>query len=242
MAKIQTRRPQSKKREKIITLLFLICSISAVTIVFILYHKKEKEPGIFDGLNVHQESMSNDSCSFWHITGDEYCDDEANIVECGYDLKDCCDMDNDRTLCTDCLCYIPEEENILLEEQYNENCHNIHINAWGDGFCDLDLNNNENYFDIGDCCLENPACLSTIFTSFITDEPCPENVCIQSNIFCISEELGDGICQDHNNGPFCQYDLGDCCFVPGNLTDCDCNCSCKKDNMIYDYDITGIFG
>ena len=133
----KTKRPQSKKREQLV---FLLCSIFAVLIVFILYHKKEKEPGIFDSLNVQQESMSNDSCSFWHITGDKYCDDEANIVECGYDLKDCCDMDNDRTLCTDCLCYIPEEENVLLEEQYFENCHNYFIWAWGDGFCDLDLN------------------------------------------------------------------------------------------------------
>ena len=40
---------------------------------------------------------------------------------------------------------------------------------------------------------------------------CSENPCIKSDIFCIPEEKGDGICQDYNNAPFCDYDLGDCC-------------------------------
>ena len=44
-----------------------------------------------------------------------------------------------------------------------------------------------------------------------------------SNTFCITEELGDGICQDYNNGPFCDYDLGDCFAINSNLDEC-CNC------------------
>ena len=192
---------------------------------------------IVNGQNSQQESLSNYSCSFWQITADKYCDDEANIVECGYDFKDCCHMDSDRSLCTDCFCYIPEEEKILLDDVYNKNCQNVEINAWGDGFCDLSLNNKENYFDVGDCCLESPKCLSSVSATNY-EESCPENICIQSNIFCISEELGDGICQDHNNGPFCQYDLGDCCLFPGagNFSYCECNCRCKKEHIIYDYD------
>ena len=42
---------------------------------------------------------------------------------------------------------------------------------------------------------------------------CPENPCIKSNVHCIPHELGDGVCQDHNNGPFCDYDIGDCCLA-----------------------------
>ena len=235
MTQIQAERPHhSKKREKMITLIALICGILTLTSVFVRYHTKEKEPKIVDNLNIQQEPVSNNSCSLWQVTGDEYCDDEANIVECRYDLQDCCHMESDRSICTDCLCYIPEEENILLDEEYNKNCQNIAVWAWGDGMCDLTLNNRENYFDVGDCCIDNPKCLSSILSFHF--EECPENPCIQSNIFCISEELGDGICQDHNNGPFCQYDLGDCCLVPGNFTSCGCNCGCKYDILLYDYD------
>ena len=225
---------QAKRRGKEVTLTLLISSIVSVTIVFICYHLQGNEPEIVNGQNVQQEVTSNESCSFWHITADEYCDDEANIVECGYDFKDCCDMENDRSLCKDCLCYIQEEEKTLLDEEFNKNCPHEMIYAWGDGICDLNLNNKENYFDVGDCCQENPNCMSFAYNTKYVE--CPENSCIQSNIFCILEELGDGICQDHNNGPFCQYDLGDCCSVPGNFTDCCCNCDCKKVNFVYDYD------
>ena len=176
------------------------------------------------------DTIDNTSCPVWSLVGDGYCDDEANIVECGYDFKDCCDMENDRSLCTDCLCYIPEEEKILLDEEFNKNCPHEMIYAWGDRICDLSLNNKENYFDVGDCCLENPECMSFAYGANYVE--CPENSCIESNTFCILEELGDGICQDHNNGPFCQYDLGDCCLVPGNVTDCYCNCQCN----VFDYD------
>ena len=44
---------------------------------------------------------------------------------------------------------------------------------------------------------------------------------------CNKNELGDGICQDYNNGPICDYDLGDCCtrFLPNEYDVC-CNCWC----------------
>ena len=104
----------------------------------------------------------------------------------------------------------------------------------GDKICDLSLNNEENYFDVGDCCLENPKCMLFAFDRNYVE--CPENSCIQSNTFCVLEEIGDEICQDHNNGPFCQYDLGDCCLAPGNFTSYCCNCQYKKENFAYDYD------
>ena len=114
----------------------------------------------------------------------------------------------------------------------------------GNGYCDLNYNNEDNFFDVGDCCLEDLQCRLKFynFTNFVP-RFCPENTCIKSNLFCIPEELGDGICQDHNNGPFCDYDLGDCCLTggledldlvrgtfaiegPKNTTEC-CDCLCK---------------
>ena len=53
----------------------------------------------------------------------------------------------------------------------------------------------------------------------------PNSTCICCNNFCITEELGVGICQDHNNGPYCDYDLGDCCAAIDKNDKC-CACEC----------------
>ena len=55
----------------------------------------------------------------------------------------------------------------------------------------------------------------------------PESPCILANSFCIPEELGDGIGQDHNNGPYCDMDSGDCCLPDADDTQC-CLCSCRE--------------
>ena len=59
---------------------------------------------------------------------------------------------------------------------------------------------------------------------------CTENecVCIPNNLVCNATELGDGKCQDYNNGPLCDYDLGDCClrWLPDFDIDECCKCSC----------------
>ena len=58
-----------------------------------------------------------------------------------------------------------------------------------------------------------------------------------SNLFCVEEKLGDGICQDFNNGPLCNYDLGDCCSR--NLINksecCYCNPTCTALNIEFVY-------
>ena len=119
------------------------------------------------------------------------------------------------------FCYIIDETDKLI---CNADLYNPTL---GDKYCDFSLNNVENYFDVGDCCLPNIKCLSQS-TRFLM--PCPDMVCIQSNIYCVPEELGDGVCQDYNNGPYCNYDLGDCCLVPGNLTEC-CHCVCHGNSL-----------
>ena len=104
--------------------------------------------------------------------------------------------------------------------------------------CDINRNTEEYFFDIGDCCLDSSSeysCKHTYSEETFALEytNCPENLCIKSNNFCIPEELGDGICQDHNNGPFCDYDLGDCCstnnyyWVISDSKDC-CACFCHE--------------
>ena len=45
-------------------------------------------------------------CQEWIKKGDGFCDDEANVELCDYDEGDCCDLEHDRTLCTECFCFV----------------------------------------------------------------------------------------------------------------------------------------
>ena len=94
----------------------------------------------------------------------------------------------------------------------------------GDGFCDLEFNNPENRFDSGDCCLPELICFRYVIP--VEEVDCPEDPCVKSNLYCTPNELGDGICQDHNNGPLCDFDYGDCClsnrFELGECWPCYC--------------------
>ena len=198
------------------------------------------------------ESTSN-ACPFWELTGDGYCDDEANIPECGYDYNDCCQLENDRSFCSNCTCHLSEDEVQLFQDQSkSQSCiDGLHLNQpdpnyelffpelfvggpgsnhLGDGICNLNFNIDKYFFDIGDCCLDEEEIKCRLEEDYIE---CPQNTCILSNNFCIAEELGDGLCQDYNNGPYCDYDLGDCCThnsdhldTMDSKKDC-CACFCK---------------
>ena len=175
------------------------------------------------------DTEDNNTCPVWSLVGDGYCDDEANIAECWHDLDDCCQVENDRSLCQNCSCILSNAERQAIKE---ENCKEYNFEL-GDGICQPAYNNADNFFDIGDCCLpiQDLTCMNEISYNYFT---CPDNLCIESNNFCIPGQLGDGICQDHNNGPFCDFDLGDCCLHlslgnPKNeqeQPDC-CTCSCR---------------
>ena len=159
----------------------------------------------------NETASTSNSCPFWELTGDGYCDDETNIPECGYDYGDCCHLENDRSLCTNCTCHLSEDEVQLFKNQSCIDPNNLILNHLGDGICDLNFNQDQYFFDVGDCCLELHAYEKMTCKFEADDVECPQYTCIPSNNFCIAEELGDGICQDHNNGPYCDYDLGDCC-------------------------------
>ena len=249
----EVKQHKAKPREYICA---IVVSLICIILPFTWYHlSREHKEDLILPYNRGEDVQSNDSCPYWHLLGDNYCDDEANIAECGYDFNDCCEGQSDRSLCTDCICYIPEDRKILLEKQFKMQCASGKNEegsqrilpsqqgvkdppkyGWskffGDGLCDLGFNTEEYYFDIGDCCLENAQCMSSTLISTKTDGDCEEDICIQSNIFCVKEELGDGICQGHNNGEYCDHDLGDCCLATeSSQTNCTCNCQCFMDDL-----------
>ena len=216
------------------SLISMGCAFAVMIIWYTVWLKENKDPT--EEVKVDNSVKSNFSCQYWDLAGDGYCDDEANVPECGYDFNDCCETQSDRSLCQNCTCYVSENK---MEEYKKDNCQKylfrLHL---GDGNCNLNYNKEEYFFDIGDCCLEMDqdeySCtykheswgLVENATQDLVYLPCRDD-CIKSNNFCISDELGDGICQDHNNGPYCDYDMGDCC-LPGDhpLEEC-CNCACS---------------
>ena len=244
----KTKEQELRRKDKILakvqygmySLLSIFC---AFVVMIIWYTSWLEDKTITNEIGNEQTDIkvnaNNSTCQVWDITGDGFCDDEANIAECGYDFKDCCQMGNDRTVCEDCFCFVPEDDQASIKEKHFERCPLYFQHHLGNGFCDLNQNNEDHYFDLGDCCLEDISCRLKFFnqTSHV-EKYCPANPCIRSNIFCVQEELGNGICEDHNNGPYCDYDLGDCCMKPPNngpttteqhisKAGC-CVCSCKQ--------------
>ena len=178
------------------------------------------------------------------LKGDGFCDDELNNILCNYDGGDCCNQYLDRSMCTDCFCHI---EYFPTKEYLNCPQVNLVNGKWsfarhGDGHCDEEFNNYEEFFDAGDCCLPNPTIFydgseinpisQSLFAKY-ADPPRPclanECVCIPNDLVCNDTQLGDGICQDFNNGPLCEHDLGDCClkiWLPYESKGNCCNCFC----------------
>ena len=226
------------------SLISMVCAFAVMIIWYTVWSSKNKGPT--DEVNgaVNDMINSNLSCQHWELAGDGYCDDEANVPDCGYDFNDCCETENDRSLCQNCTCYLSQNKT----EKYKEsNCQDwIDLLHLGDGNCDINYNTEEYFFDVGDCCLEldlssEYGCrYKDMITGAIEDVYCPENTCIKSNNFCIPEELGDGICQDHNNGKYCDYDMGDCCDPSVVLDQC-CICSCRGGSTM-DYESWGAWG
>ena len=223
-----------KRKEKILcrlqyvlfSLLSMVCAFTVMIIWYSVY-QENKTMDIGAQNQTDLRVASDNACPVWEITGDGYCDDEANVAECGFDFKDCCQLTYDRTACQDCFCHYPEVDKASILDKYlqSQGDYAWLFTNWGNGKCDLNHNNAEHFFDHGDCCLESLTCQLKFqnATDFVP-QYCPDEPCILSNMFCVQEELGDGKCQDHNNSPFCDYDLGDCCSDK-QRTECR-NCAC----------------
>ena len=217
-----------KKRQCALVSFCILATISAIIVMTGYQIKRrdnldqtKKETTVVSiQMNENTTSCSNE---LMILLGDGFCDDEANTESCLYDLGDCCDYTDyskSRSLCTQCFCQAD-----IPSLTSNLDCETLQVKmVWGsqlgDGVCNSELNNVDNWFDAGDCCYEQPI----------------EN-CYQSNVFCNPDTLGDGICQDYNNGPLCDYDLGDCCQLPiADRGDECCYCTCIDTSPeVWDY-------
>ena len=242
-AKKVKRRKKSHVWNKIQYMGFSALCIVCACIVWWQY----KSDHIVDVTIANETQKSNFSCPFWDITGDGYCDDKANIVECGYDFNDCCRYDNDRTLCINCTCHLTEDKMNQIQDhacnssiffyeltfEYDTKAPQPGNHHLGNGICDFMFNQDKYFFDIGDCCLNEDQLQCSSLDGNLGK--CPEKTCIQSNNFCIPEELGDGICQNHNNGPYCDWDLGDCCDPTNELELECCGLGCECHERVLNY-------
>ena len=236
--KTNNRAPNTNNCYKNYVLFFSVLFVSTAIFVMIGYYtifKYEVDSKVSWDQNFTPYSdpynySAHGICPHLMIKGDGFCDDEANIELCDYDDLDCCNLELDRSLCSECFCYGP-----LIED--SSDCFNIIINPEiGDGHCNPELNKLEFYFDAGDCCLGNVTRKVIIKDAYIP-RPCfePDCICIPSYgyAYCIADQLGDGICQDYNNVPQCDHDHGDCC-TPNPDLNC-CLCCCKALNLFLNF-------
>ena len=126
----------------------LLCIASALTAMIVWYSNWLEDNRLeMSPMSPINKTFLNGPCQHWEHVGDGYCDDEANIEQCGYDLNDCCEMNNDRTLCSSCTCLIPEIEFQIQRNEYKtEFCpenktHSAYSYFLGDGICQLNFNN-----------------------------------------------------------------------------------------------------
>ena len=222
--------------------------LAAIVTMLIYQINREEHPNEINLLNNIEngtvENIFELNCQ--ELKGDGFCDDEVNNEFCNYDGGDCCDQYLDRSMCTDCFCHIEyfQTKEYLNCAQVNLVNGKLSFAQHGNGHCDKEFNSYEHFFDAGDCCLPNPTIyfdgvemhpMSQFLVAKYADPPRPchdnECICIPNSLVCNATQLGDGICQDFNNGPLCEYDLGDCClkywqFYLDETKDNCCNCFC----------------
>ena len=225
----KTMATKTEKRQFLFKVLCVFLSLTLAFVIALIVWMVNGGPEestthpLFQNSGSDTLEMLEDICLVEQLVGDGYCDDEANHSGCDFDLDDCCQLESDRNQCTNCTCWVSSEQREVIIE---DSCYGMNVMGYlGDGICNLNYNQKEYFFDIGDCCQSSsPWPLSCRFQ--YEPNECPDNPCIPSNNYCIPQELGDGICQDHNNGPYCDYDFGDCCLNNYDQLDQCCSCAC----------------
>ncbi|CAM9310619.1 unnamed protein product, partial [Ectocarpus fasciculatus] len=160
------------------------------------------------------------------------CDEANNNEECGYDRGDCCsctcvdeafECGSNGFACIDPSAECVDDDDVTVD--ILQNCDSRDI---GDGYCDLENNNEECHFDGGDCCSctcqvpddgsgdDGSLCgESTVFACIDPDAPCVNDDDITFDILDTCggyvDFLADGDCDEANNNEECGYDRGDCC-------------------------------
>ena len=216
--KTESKVSMEKKTLKSTLTFGVLCFLAGALVMIIYWAQRSNEKTESNGENVEYKNETQIvRCQFWELTNDGYCDDEANVEECNFDFGDCCEWENDFSLCQDCFC-ITSQINYTDCAWHDKYINNPALGFLGTGDCDPLLNTVEYFFDAGDCCLDTSK----------------DNVfCLKSDNYCIPKEIGDGICQDHNNSPLCDYDLGDCCLPGPKDFCCECRCSVEAlDKML----------
>ncbi|CAM9855816.1 unnamed protein product, partial [Ascophyllum nodosum] len=158
------------------------------------------------------------------IIGDSKCDNINNNEECAYDGGDCCPCINYAPLSDesyvvqrwDMFCRDPRSGCLDPRVDMYPNCTDGVIPNIGDGWCDVENNNEGCRFDGGDCCDCARASNESSFSLCVD----PGAACYNTTVAtvqssCINglvEFIGDGACDADNNNKECLYDGGDCCM------------------------------
>ena len=162
-------------------------------------------------------SPPSDACGSPQWFGDNYCDDENNNEECGWDGGDCCGDDVNTDYCSACECLDPNGGGSAptpaptippTPSPPSDACGSPHW--FGDNYCDDDNNNEECGWDGGDCCGENPniqfcsacECLDPNGSGPTTSAPIPtpDPTTLAPTDACGSPQwVGDNYCDDDNN-------------------------------------------
>jgi len=165
-----------------------------------------------------------DACGSPQWFGDNYCDDDNNNEECGWDGGDCCGDNVNTQYCSACECLDPngggDATTAAPTEPPADACGSP---QWfGDNYCDDDNNNEECGWDGGDCCGD-----------VVNTQYCSACECLDPNgtpAVCGSPQwFDDDICDDENNNEECGWDGGDCCGDNVNTQYCSA-CECLDPN------------
>ena len=152
--------------------------------------------------------------------GDGQCDENNNNERCGFDGGDCCECtrigegsSSTFLMCVDpsAACFDPAA--VALQT----NCTSGYITNIGNGWCDVENNNEGCLYDGGDCCdctrVDDGSssafslCVDPSATCFD-----PTAIALQAN--CTGgyiPSIGNGSCDVGNNNEGCLFDGGDCC-------------------------------
>ena len=88
-----------------------------------------------------------------------------------------------------------------------------------DGLCHDESNIQACAWDGGDCCRPQSSMNYCHFCE------CFEKQISYGTAHCVTQLLGDGICDDYQNVPKCAFDNGDCCIedlVTSSCVECKC--------------------
>ncbi|CAM9522446.1 unnamed protein product, partial [Ectocarpus sp. 12 AP-2014] len=185
-----------------------------------------------------------ENCGYVGSVGNGWCDEENNNEACGYDGGDCCEctcqpLDTDDGTddyfqngcgngfaCIDPHAACVNDDDITLD--IVENCDSVSV---GNGFCDMDNNNEACAYDGGDCCErtreDQPNQECGRWSGFACIDP--EAPCVDDDSFTVDMvesrkypgSFGNGWCDEDNNTEECAYDGGDCC---------ECTCESLEDD------------